>query len=197
MAAMGAMLLVLAAIAVSEGWFYQWSGHRTFDDVRVSGQPVFAAGRQTANGANGRPARGQFLARLEVPRLNMSVVVLEGSDDAVLKKGPGHIEETAFPGELGNVAIAGHRDTHFRPLRNIRPNDEVILTTKTAKIHYFIDSTDIIQPTDMEILDPTSGPTLTLVTCYPFEFIGNAPMRFVIRATPRVVAGGTSTHAER
>jgi sortase A len=196
MAAMGVLLLVLAAIAVSEGWFYQWSGHRTFDDINISSQRVLAAGRQPAAKANRRPERGQLLARLEIPRLKMSVVVLEGSDDGVLKKGPGHIEETAFPGELGNVAIAGHRDTHFRPLRDIRPNDEVILTTKTATIHYFINSTDIIQPTDMEILDPTSGPTLTLVTCYPFEFIGNAPMRFVIRATPRIVAGGTSTHAE-
>ena len=88
----------------------------------------------------------------------MSVVVLEGSDDAVLKKGPGHIEETALPGELGNVGIAGHRDTHFRPLRNIRINDEVIVTTMTSNIHYFIDTIDIIHPTDMGILDPTSGP---------------------------------------
>jgi sortase A len=127
----------------------------------------------------------------------MSVVVLEGSDDGTLKKGPGHIEETALPGELGNVGIAGHRDTHFRPLRNIRINDKVIVTTTTSTIHYFIDTMDIIHPSDMGILDPTEGPTLTLVTCYPFEFIGNAPMRYVIRATPRRYPGGSSTYATR
>jgi sortase A len=102
-----------------------------------------------------------------------------------------------LPGELGNVGIAGHRDTHFRPLRNIRLNDEVIVTTKTSTIRYVIDSLRIIHPTDMDILDPTPGPALTLVTCYPFEFIGNAPMRFIVRARPRGNVGGSSTYAQR
>jgi len=196
-AAIGALILALAATAVFEGWFYQWSGHRQLNATPLFGQRVHAAGKESDTSVNPRPARGMLLAKLQVPRLNMSVVVLEGSDDATLKKGPGHIEETAFPGELGNVGIAGHRDTHFRPLRNIRINDKVIVTTKTSTIEYFIDSVDIIHPTDMEILDPTSGPTLTLVTCYPFEFIGNAPMRFIIRATPRGNVEGSSTYAQR
>jgi sortase A len=137
-----------------------------------------------------RRKRGEPLAVLSVPRLGLSTVVLEGSDDGVLKKGPGHVEETAFPGELGNVAIAGHRDTHFRPLRDIQVNDEIVLKTKTSTLRYFVDSAQIIQPTDMEVLDPTPGPALTLLTCYPFEYVGNAPMRFVIRATPRTTGGG-------
>jgi sortase A len=178
-------MIVLAATAIAEGWFYQWEGHRQFSEALLSEQRVHAAGKETDKAVKGRPARGTLLAKLQVPRLNMSVVVLEGSDDGTLKKGPGHIEETALPGELGNVGIAGHRDTHFRPLRNIQIGDKVIVTTTTSSIQYFIDTIDIITPTDMEILDPTSGPTLTLVTCYPFEFIGNAPMRYVIRATPR------------
>jgi sortase A len=122
---------------------------------------------------------------LNIPRLGVSLVVLEGSDDIVLKKGPGHIEDTAYPGEPGNIAIAAHRDTHFRPLRNIRQNDEVVVSTNLQTIRYFVDSIQILQPSDTEILDPTPGPALTLVTCFPFEFIGNAPRRFVVRATPR------------
>lgn len=197
-AAMGAFMLLIAAIAVVEGFFFQLSGHRELDGRQIAYGRVHAAGESSGKAAQKpRPKRGELLAKLQVPRLNMSVVVLEGSDDGVLKKGPGHIEETAFPGELGNVAIAGHRDTHFRPLRNIRMNDEVILTTKTVTMSYFIDSIKIIHPTDMEILDPSPGPVLTLVTCYPFEFIGNAPMRFIIRATPRGEAGGNSAYAER
>jgi LPXTG-site transpeptidase (sortase) family protein len=196
-ASIGALILALAVTAVLEGWFYQWSGHRQLNATLLSGERVHAAGKKSDARVNPRPARGMLLAKLQVPRLNMSVVVLEGSDDGTLKKGPGHIEETALPGELGNVGIAGHRDTHFRPLRNIRINDKVIVTTTTSTIHYFIDTMDIIHPSDMGILDPTEGPTLTLVTCYPFEFIGNAPMRYVIRATPRRYAGGSSTYATR
>ena len=80
---------------------------------------------------------------LNVPRLGVSVVVLEGSDDVVLKKGPGHIEDTAYPGEHGNIAIAGHRNTHFKPLQNIRPNDEIVLETKGTTIRYFVDTVQI------------------------------------------------------
>jgi len=186
--AIGTLILAIAATAVFEGWFYQRLWHQ-LSATTLYGEAVHAAGKQSDARGNPRPTRGALLAKLQVPRLNMSVFVLEGSDDGTLKKGPGHIEETALPGELGNVGIAGHRDTHFRPLRNIQINDQIIVTTTTSTMNYFIDTIDIIHPTDMEILDPTSGPTLTLVTCYPFEFIGNAPMRFVIRATPRRSAG--------
>ena len=197
MAAIGALILTLAATAVLEGWFYQWSGQRELSATRLSGELVHAAEKKRNAGVNPRPAHGMLLARLQIARLDMSVVVREGSDDPVLKMGPGHIEETALPGELGNVGIAGHRDTHFRPLRNIRINDEVVVTTTTSTIRYFVDSIDIIHPTDMGVLDPTPGPALTLVTCFPFEFIGNAPMRFVIRARPRGNMGESSTYATR
>ena len=180
-AATGVFLLIIAAVSFSEGWIGQWSGYR---ELNAASPPP--------RDQKPQPSRGQPLAKLEIPRLKIALVVREGSDDATLKKGPGHIEETAFPGELGNVGIAGHRDSHFRPLRNIRKNDEVILSTNNRTIRYFIDSIQIISPTEMEILDPTPGPTLTLVTCYPFEFIGHAPMRYIIRGTPRegAVAAG-------
>jgi sortase A len=196
--AVGAFLLALAAVDVCQSWFYQWFGRREFSTAQATAPPVRTAAWQAGPvNRKQRPVLGESLAILEIPRIRMSVVVLEGSDDNVLKKGPGHIEETAYPGELGNVAIAGHRDRHFRPLRSSRPNDEVILRTKTTTMRYFIDSIRIMHPTEMEVLDPTSGPALTLITCFPFDFVGNAPMRFVIRATPRAGVRGSSTYAER
>jgi sortase A len=184
LAATGFVLLAVAAEAVLQDQYAQWSGRRELG--RVTGLLLASgASKPPTDVPPRRPSRGAPLALLNVPRLGMSVVVLEGADDRILKKGPGHIEDTAYPGEYGNVAIAGHRDTHFRPLRRIRPNDEIALATKGATVRYFVDTVQIIQPKEMEVLDPTPGPALTLVTCYPFEYIGSAPMRFVVRATPR------------
>jgi len=187
-AAIGAFILTFVAATVSDGWILQSRGQQEFKTLAAPAAPASASKR--------KPKRGELLGKLVVPRLKMSVIVLEGSDDGVLKKGPGHIEETAFPGELGNVAISGHRDTHFRPLREVKTGDEIILQTKTTSQSYYVQSWDIIDPTDMQILDPTPGPMLTLVTCYPFEFIGSAPMRYIIRATPRTGPVGAATHAK-
>jgi sortase A len=112
----------------------------------------------------------------------MSTAVLEGSDDATLKKGAGHIEDTPLPGEPGNVGIAGHRDTVFRPLRHVKVGDPLDLTTADRLYRYRISKTHIVDPADVYVLDSTKTPTLTLVTCYPFDFIGNAPRRFIVHA---------------
>lgn len=135
------------------------------------------------------PAAGTVIARLELPRLKLSTSVLEGSDDATLNRGAGHIEETSLPGEPGNVGIAGHRDTVFRALRRVKVGDEIDLRTGDRLERYTIARTLIVQPEDVYVLDPTDRPTLTLVTCYPFEFIGHAPKRFIVQA----VAGGSGT----
>ena len=147
--------------------------------------PVAYAASSVSTTPNLRPKRGDSLATLEIDRIQLSVVVLEGSDDATLKLGPGHIEDTAYPGEPGNIGITGHRDTHFRPIRHIRLKDVITVKTKTSTTRYVVTSISVISPTDMEVLDPTPGPTLTLVTCYPFEFIGSAPKRFIVRAIPQ------------
>jgi sortase A len=128
------------------------------------------------------PAAGTLLGRLDAPSVNMSAAVLEGSDDATLSRGAGHIEDTAFPGQPGNVGIAGHRDTIFRPLRRIKIGDPLTLTTPDRTYRYRITKTLIVGPDDVYVLDPTAQPTLTLVTCYPFEFIGHAPKRFIVQA---------------
>jgi len=128
------------------------------------------------------PAAGTVLARLEAPTVHMTATVLEGSDDRTLRRGAGHIEDTPFPGQPGNIGIAGHRDTVFRPLRGIHVGDPLELTTGDRVYHYRIKKTLIVGPDDVYVLDPTSEPSMTLVTCYPFEYVGHAPRRFIVQA---------------
>lgn len=112
----------------------------------------------------------------------MAVTVVEGTSANDLSIGPGHIPTTALPGEPGNINIAGHRDTVFRPLRLIRTGHLINLTTGRGQDQYRVVSTAIVDPTDIQVLQPTQKDTLTLVTCYPFRFIGPAPKRFIVRA---------------
>ena len=140
------------------------------------------AGNEGAAEPTPAPAPGTLLARLEIPAVQLSTVVLEGSDDGTLSRGAGHIEDTPFPGEPGNIGVAGHRDTIFRPVRHIKVGDTIDLTTADRVFHYKINKTLIVMPEDVYVLDPTPRPTLTLVTCYPFEFIGHAPKRFIVQA---------------
>ena len=128
------------------------------------------------------PLAGTLLGRLEAPTMKMSIVVLEGSDDATLSRGAGHIEDTPFPGQTGNIGVAGHRDTVFRPLRNIHVGDPLELTTADTSYRYRISKTLVVGPDDVYVLDPTERPTLTLVTCFPFEYVGHAPKRFIVQA---------------
>ena len=127
-------------------------------------------------------APGAWIGRLEAPAIHLSATVLEGSDDHTLSLGAGHIEDTAFPGSSGNVGIAGHRDTIFRPVRNLKVGDALVLTTADQEFRYRVRTLRIVQPDDVAVLDPTDHPTLTLVTCYPFGFIGHAPQRFIVSA---------------
>jgi sortase A len=128
------------------------------------------------------PAPGAWIARLEAASVALSATVLEGSDDGTLSRAAGHIEDTAFPGERGNIGIAGHRDTVFRPLGRLHAGDALTLTTSDHVFHYRVSRTQIVNPEDVYVLDPTDRPVITLVTCYPFEFIGHAPRRFIVRA---------------
>jgi sortase A len=129
-----------------------------------------------------RPDEGDPLGRLEAPRLGLSVMVAEGVSSRTLRRSAGHIPGTALPGELGNVGIAGHRDTFFRPLKEIRKDDTLTLKTLQGTYRYVVDSTAIVAPDDVKVLDPRDQPTLTLVTCYPFYYVGSAPKRFIVQA---------------
>lgn len=129
-------------------------------------------------------ARG-LIGRIEMPRLKLSVVAREGIDDKTLRVAAGHIPGTALPGETGNAGFAAHRDTFFRPLKSVREGDEVVVTTPQGVYRYTVTGISIVEPKDVSVLDPGTDPILTLVTCYPFEYIGNAPQRFIVRAALR------------
>jgi sortase A len=145
--------------------------------------------RALAHHANLRPE--QTLARsprarspigkLTIPSAGISAIVLEGSDDHTLKLAPGHISGTALPGQDGNVGIAGHRDTFFRNLERMRNGDIVKLITLKGTYQYKVDTTEVVDPARTDVLDSLGSPTLTLVTCYPFYWIGPAPKRFIVR----------------
>lgn len=123
-----------------------------------------------------------LVGRLLVPRLRLTAMVRQGADEDTLRFSAGHIPGTAFPGQPGNVGIAGHRDTLFRGLRNIRKNDLVEVETLRGKYLYQVESTQIVKPTDVSVLQAANYPQLTLVTCYPFYFVGSAPDRFIVKA---------------
>ena len=137
--------------------------------------------------------QGEVLGELLVPRLGLKVIVVQGESAANLRRAVGHISKSALPGEWGNVALAGHRDTFFRGLRNIQLDDEIILTTLNGNYCYRVDSTSVVAPEQTEVLDDTSDNILTLVTCYPFDFIGHAPKRFIVRAHLIPVSGPISS----
>jgi sortase A len=127
---------------------------------------------------------GAPLAVLEIPRLGLVVPVLEGTDELVLNRGVGHIEGTARPGSQGNVCIAGHRDGFFRVLKDIAVGDRLELKTLDGAGSFQVEAITIVSPEQVSVLAPTARPTLTLVTCFPFYFVGNAPQRYIVRAAP-------------
>ena len=120
--------------------------------------------------------------RIEIPRLGVSGIIQEGADDDTLRVAVGHIPGTALPGPTGNVALAAHRYGYFKGLRYVRKGDEITVTTPGGAFHYAVDHSRNVEITDVEVLDPTVEPTLTLVTCYPFDYIGPAPRRLIVRA---------------
>lgn len=122
------------------------------------------------------------VAVLRIARLRLEVAVLPGTDDLVLDRAVGHIEDTALPGMDGNSGIAGHRDGFFRVLKDITPGDAIELETLKERQMYLVERTWIVDPEDVSVLDPTPARSLTLVTCYPFYYIGSAPQRFIVRA---------------
>jgi sortase A len=123
-----------------------------------------------------------IIGRLSVPRLHLSAMVREGVDTKTLRLSVGHIPTTALPGQAGNVGIAGHRDTFFRKLKDLRAKDEIVLSTLNGNFRYEVESLTVVEPDDLAVLAPSTENTLTMVTCYPFSYIGSAPKRFIVRA---------------
>ena len=129
---------------------------------------------------------GSLVGSIDIPRLGVSAVIAEGDDEATLKVAVGHLPDTPLPGDAGNSALAGHRDTFFRPLQHIRVGDQVRVSTPRGDFHYQVRETMVVGPDDVWVLDPTDRPMLTLITCYPFNYVGKAPRRFSVRAEPPI-----------
>jgi sortase A len=125
-----------------------------------------------------------LVGRIEIPRLRLSAIIVEGDSERSLRRGVGHVEPTAFPGEHGNVALAAHRDTYFRSLRRVSKGDAIRITTPDGVFRYRVESIQVVSADRDDLLAPTRSPRLTLVTCYPFDWIGPAPRRFVVVARP-------------
>ena len=129
--------------------------------------------------------QGKPIGSIEIPRLGLSSVVLEGDDAAALLLGVGHLSDTPLPWHHGNTVLAAHRDTFFRPLAHIRKGDVIRFSTADAALEYVVKELKVVEPTAVEVLEPTSAATLTLITCFPFDYIGPAPQRFIVRAERR------------
>jgi sortase A len=141
---------------------------------------------------NSRPAQGAVLGRVQIPRLNLSAMVREGVDKETLSRAVGHLPYTALPGQTGNFAIAAHRDTLFRALKDIQKGDEIVFQSPTGIYSYEVVSTKIVKPSDLSVIQPEGdNKLLTMITCYPFYYVGSAPKRFIVRA--RLVEGITQS----
>jgi len=123
-----------------------------------------------------------MLGMLTIPRIGLSVAVLEGDSEKTLRRAVGHIPGTSLPGGPGTVGLAAHRDTFFRSLGGLRPNDEIVLETRSGNYRYRVAGTAIVEPASANVLQPQGRQALALVTCYPFDYIGPAPRRFVVTA---------------
>ena len=169
--------------------YYTWRFQQDLDGLKPSVgsgdhlPPVPAeADRAKVESLGMADREGAPLGRIEISAIGLEVMILEGTEDETLRRAVGHIPGTSLPGQEGNVAIAGHRDTFFRPLRNIQKDDEITLTTLNGSYRYRVDSFRVVEPEDIAVLDDSDDAVLTLVTCYPFYFVGSAPQRFIVRA---------------
>jgi sortase A len=173
-------LLILAGAALLGLGAREFFGSRL---GQVEAAREFAASRPV--GSSAMPERiepGDTLGLLEIPRLGVELYVVEGDAAPELRRGPGHLTGTALPGQPGNCVIAGHRDTHFHVLKDIRAGDKIVLETHSGRYTYVVDRTSVVLPRNTSALRPTPDSRLHLITCFPFYYVGSAPRRFVVNA---------------
>lgn len=178
LAALDVWLLSNAQQAIYQAW-----QARLFDN-QIRGRSVMVSPPPRAVSPPARPFApdNALLGRLTIPRLRLSAMIRQGVGEDTLRVALGHIPSTALPGQPGNVGIAGHRDRLFRALRHVQNNDVIVLETQSGRYVYRVQSTSIVGPRDVSVLDSRSSPELTLVTCYPFYYVGSAPERFIVKA---------------
>ncbi len=185
----GVACLALVGIRLGEASSFQHEANRRLDRMLAAPAPVTSPAPEPTASSNSSdapapapPPEDALVGRLEVPRLKLSAIVVQGEDDATLSRAVGHLEGTALPWERGNAVLAGHRDTFFRPLQHIRVGDAIRMTTPRGSFDYRVVGTEVVDPDDVSVLAPTPERALTLVTCYPFVYVGTAPQRFIVHA---------------
>jgi sortase A len=180
----GLVSLAYVAYVAVDTSAYQADQRRLFAEARNN--PALTPASPAAGADPPRPAAapldGAWLGEIEIPRLGIDVGIVQGESPRLLERAAGHVQDTALPGEMGNVVLAAHRDSFFRPLEHVRTGDEITVTTLDGEFHYVVESTIVVGPGDLWVLAPIGGRTLTLITCFPFGFIGAAADRFVVRA---------------
>ena len=174
--AVGVGCLGWCAISVTQSALYQRDQRMLLDRMLREPATRSIMPRLATVGPSG------LIGAMEIPRLRLSATVIEGDDDSALKVAIGHLSETPMPWEDGNSAFAAHRDTFFRPLKDVAVGDVIRVTTPHGEFEYRVRETLIVNPKDVWVLDSTARPTLTLITCYPFSYVGHAPQRFIVRA---------------
>jgi sortase A len=182
----GLALLFLGARDFSESRTGQAEAQREFDSIESAKPSPFGSRVRTRQMhqtmPQPMPQPGDAVAKLIIPRLDTELYVVEGDDAGELRRGPGHMAGTPMPGQGGNCIIAGHRDTHFRILKDIRKGDAIVLQTGAGQYTYRVSGTQIVLPANTASLKPTRDAELHLITCYPFYYLGSAPERFVVQA---------------
>jgi sortase A len=176
---------LLSWLLLAGGVFLLISGAREFLMPIIGQHEIseqWAAARAHPSLQPAAPQLHGAFCRLLIPRLGMHYFVVQGTDAGALRIGPGHMEGSALPGQAGNCIIAGHRDTHFRALKDLRTGDDIILQTRTREYHYQVKHLSVVSPHDTEPLQNTRRAVLSLITCYPFYYVGPAPERYVVRA---------------
>jgi sortase A len=180
------LLLGYSAFALVDAWIFQQRESRELEgllrDRHVASQGTPRPEPSAAPKGAAAAAADGLIGRIEIPRLLVSAVVVEGVDKITLRRAVGHIPGTALPGQAGNVGLAGHRDTFFRSLRDVKIKDEVQFSTLAGNFNYEVESLRVVDPDNVGILAPSGHNVLTLVTCYPFYFVGPAPQRWIVRA---------------
>ncbi len=184
----GTALLLLTALVWIDGKAHSQSAIEDFERIRnhvatSAEQASWSSQRKTDYRHALTQEVGETLAVLRILSRNIEVAVFDSVGEVALNRGSGHVAGTALPGEDGNIAIAGHRDGFFRGLKDIAVGDEVELTSLAGVQTFRVSGLDIVDPLDVSVLDPTDGTVITLITCYPFYYVGAAPDRFIVRAT--------------
>jgi sortase A len=180
------LLLGYTAFALVDAWMFQRRESRELDRLLLNRQVASQGRPQAASSTAPRSAPAAapdgLIGRIEIPRLFLSAVVVEGVGKTTLRRAVGHIPGTALPGQAGNIGLAGHRDTFFRPLKDLKIKDQVQLSTLAGNFNYEVESLRVVDPDNVGVLASSGENVLTLVTCYPFYYVGPAPKRWIVRA---------------